>query len=148
MAGCPGAFDTNDACCMAPCNIWRGVSGQKTKQFTQLCQCQGRKVLESATDLSEIIVADWKLGEVDTQNPDFKDIIFILPVSCGVCNRFILHESKELVAEEVRRDKDRNKSKTQRGLHGTQKLCAVLFTRAMILIVQCDVGSLFKKLRI
>ena len=44
---------------------------------------------------------------MDQQNPEFEDMIFTLPVSCGVCKRFISNEVKELVAEEVRRDKDR-----------------------------------------
>ena len=107
MSGCRGAFDDSDKCVMASCDGCRGVSGEAAKKVARMCKCRGRKVSESAKDLSERIVADWKLGEVDQQNPEFEDIIFTLPVSCGVCKRFISNEVKELVAEEVRRDKDR-----------------------------------------
>ena len=81
MVGCPGAFDTDDACVVASCDSCRGVSDQTAKQVTRLCQCRGRNVSESATDSSERIAADWKLGEVDKQHLNFKDIIFTLPVS-------------------------------------------------------------------
>jgi len=103
----PGAFDTNDTCIMASCNSCRGVFVQTAKQFTLLCHCQGGKVLELAAGFSKRIIADWKLGEVDKQNPDFKNTYFTLPVSYRVCNRFISHEVKELVAEEVIRNKER-----------------------------------------
>merc|ERR1712238_20971 len=107
MVGCRGAFDANDKCVMASYDGCRGVSDETTKKVTWLCKCRGRKVSESAKNLSERIVADWKLGEVDQQNSEFKDTIFTLPVSNGVCKMFISNKMKELVAEEVRRDKDR-----------------------------------------
>ena len=73
MAGCRGAFDANNKCVMALCDGRRGVLDEAAKKVVRLCKCRGRKVSESAKDLSERIVADWKLGEVDQQNPEFKD---------------------------------------------------------------------------
>ena len=65
MAGCRGAFDVSDKCVMASCDGCRGVLDEAENKVARLCKCQGRKVSESAKDLSERIVADWKLGEAD-----------------------------------------------------------------------------------
>ena len=97
MSGCRGAFDASDKCVLASCDGCRGVSDEAEKKVARLCKCQGRKVSESAKDLSERIVADWKLGEVDQKNLEFKDIFFTLLVSCGVSKRFISNEVRELV---------------------------------------------------
>ena len=61
----------------------------------------GREGEEGAQDTTIVGVVD------EDHNTEFKDNFFTLPVSCGVCKRFISNEVKELVAEEVRRDKDR-----------------------------------------
>ena len=60
-----------------------------------------------ARELSEKIKKDWSQGEIDTNNPDFKDLIFALPVSCALCGKFISENIKDLAAKEVERDKRR-----------------------------------------
>ena len=51
-----------------------------------------------------MIVADWDTGMIDRHDPGFYDLIFALPVTCFMCNRFISKKVKTLVDEEVRSD--------------------------------------------
>ena len=58
-------------------------------------------------DLLDRIVADWQIGKVDNNNPEFEGLIFALPVTCVMCNRFISKEVEALVDKEVQYDKAR-----------------------------------------
>jgi len=60
-----------------------------------------------AQELSDKIEKDWSLGEIDTASPDFKDLIFALPVSCALCGKFVSENIKDLMTKEVERDKRR-----------------------------------------
>ena len=57
--------------------------------------------------MSDDIVNDWKLGKVNKDDPNFQDMIFLWPVSCIACGKFISEEVEMMAAKEVQADKER-----------------------------------------
>ena len=56
-------------------------------QRAKICKCRGRRISMPAKELPDKMEKDWNLGEIiGTDHPDFKDLIFALPVSilCAV----------------------------------------------------------------
>ena len=68
---------------------------------------RGCTLIKLANNLSDGIVKDWKLGKVDTEDPNFQDLIFTLPVSFIACGKFISKEVEMLTAKEVEAGKER-----------------------------------------
>ena len=66
-----------------------------------MCKCRGRTSTKTAKDLSDDIVNDWKLGKVNKDDPNFRDMIFSLPVSCIACGKFISKEVEMMASKEV-----------------------------------------------
>ena len=141
MVGCKSAFDVNTKCTTAvcqgcleslpsnrmrrcpekcPCGIaeWKsGPSIQFLKTRSQNDNGRGHLVSVPAAELSEKILKDWNLGEGNQDDPLFEDILFSLPVSCIVCNRFVCKEVGKIVELEVQRDyvrKEKNNPKWKR----------------------------------
>ena len=103
MTACRNAFDLKEKCVVAKCSNCITCDNQRAT----VCKCRGRTLTKSAKDLSDDIVKDWKLGKVDTEDPNFQDLIFALPVSCIACGKFISKEVEMLTAKEVEADKER-----------------------------------------
>ena len=83
LCGCGNAFDLMDKCVVAGCDSCVKYAESNNHQCAKICKCRGRRVTMPARELSEKIEKDWSLWEIDTNNPDFKDLIFALPVSCA-----------------------------------------------------------------
>ena len=57
-----------------------------------------------AKELSDKIEKDWSLREVlGNDHPNFKDLIFALPVSCALCDKFISEKIKDLHSSKQQR---------------------------------------------
>ena len=76
MTACRNAFDLKEKCVVAK----RSNCITCDNQRATVCKCRGRTLTKSAKDLSDDIVKDWKLGKVDTEDPNFQDLI--LPCQC------------------------------------------------------------------
>ena len=103
MTACRNAFDLNEKCIVAKCSNCITCDDRCAK----VCKCRGRTSTKTAKDLSDDIVNDWKLGKVNKDDPNFRDMIFSWPVSCIACGKFISKEVETMAAKEVQADKER-----------------------------------------
>ena len=102
---CGSAFDWTSKCVDATCgNCLANAALRK-------CGCRGRNAKRSAKALSDEIIADWKIGKINSNDEKFKDLIFANPVSCSVCKRFISKQIEEIVNEEVEDDRKKKQKK-------------------------------------
>ena len=79
--------------------------------YARNCRCRGVNACMRVKELSEKINDDWKIGNNNLQDENFRDLLFSWPVECSLCNRFISEEVELIVNKEVESDKDKKQSK-------------------------------------
>ena len=135
VSGCKFAFDIDSKCMTVACKDCTGaMSSKKGNRCPAKCPCGKNKwqvkdaikwigkrskagdgmdhhFAGTAKVVAKRIVDDWEKGEINPKDPEFKDLLFCLPVSCMMCDNFLSEEVKECVEKEVERDKQRKAKK-------------------------------------